>query len=99
MKIGNQTQAGRMFDGLVRGAVFAQADGVVSEHMHHALFHQGSHAQGVARVVGKSQERDRKSVGWGKSVSVRVDLGGRRIIKKTTQYKLYVNDLEHESCT
>src|SRR3546814_14688195 len=25
---------------------------------------------------------DRKSVGWGKSVSVRVDLGGRRIIKK-----------------
>src|SRR3546814_1303343 len=56
MKIGNQTQAGRMFDGLVRGAVFAQADGVVSEHMHHALFHQSSHAQGVARVVGKSQE-------------------------------------------
>src|SRR3546814_12498524 len=27
--------------------------------------------------------RDRKSVVWGKSVSVRVDLGGRRIIKKT----------------
>src|SRR3546814_12705478 len=26
--------------------------------------------------------RDRKSVVWGKSVSVRVDLGGRRIIKK-----------------
>src|SRR3546814_9808759 len=26
---------------------------------------------------------DRKSVVWGKSVSVRVDLGGRRIIKKT----------------
>src|SRR3546814_18513554 len=25
---------------------------------------------------------DRKSVGWGKSVSVRVDLGGRRFIKK-----------------
>src|SRR3546814_17863195 len=28
---------------------------------------------------------DRKSVVWGKSVSVRVDLGGRRIIKKQTQ--------------
>src|SRR3546814_10709557 len=28
---------------------------------------------------------DRKSVGSGKSVSVRVDLGGRRIIKKKTQ--------------
>src|SRR3546814_13973795 len=29
--------------------------------------------------------RDRKSVVKGKSVSVRVDLGGRRIIKKKTQ--------------
>src|SRR3546814_11997649 len=28
---------------------------------------------------------DRKSGVWGKSVSVRVDLGGRRIIKKKTQ--------------
>src|SRR3546814_17904927 len=27
-------------------------------------------------------ERDRKSVVWGKGVSVRVDLGGRHIIKK-----------------
>src|SRR3546814_19779762 len=27
-------------------------------------------------------EADRKSVGWGKSVSVRVDLGGPRLIKK-----------------
>src|SRR3546814_11788587 len=31
--------------------------------------------------------RDRKSVVSGKSVSVRVDLGSRRIIKKKTQYK------------
>src|SRR3546814_14134854 len=30
---------------------------------------------------------DRKSVVSGKSVSVRVDLGGRRIIKKTTRHK------------
>src|SRR3546814_12533565 len=28
------------------------------------------------------QRKDRKSGVWGKSVSVRVDLGGRRIIKK-----------------
>src|SRR3546814_14887835 len=28
---------------------------------------------------------DRKSVGWGKSVSVRVDLGGRRIIKNNNK--------------
>src|SRR3546814_18195088 len=32
-----------------------------------------------------SQFRDRKSVVSGKSVSVRVDLGGRRILKKKTQ--------------
>src|SRR3546814_18266797 len=33
---------------------------------------------------------DRKSVVWGKSVSVRVDLGGRRLIpkKKTIQHKI-----------
>src|SRR3546814_19378609 len=30
---------------------------------------------------------DRKSVVWGKSVSVRVELGGRRIIKKKTKTK------------
>src|SRR3546814_16986315 len=30
---------------------------------------------------------DRKSVVWGKSVSVRVDIGGRRIIKKNTKQK------------
>src|SRR3546814_14206572 len=40
--------------------------------------------QGAARRSG-----DRKSVVEGKSVSVRVDLGGRRIMKKTKrQYKL-----------
>src|SRR3546814_15569567 len=36
--------------------------------------------QGLARA-GK-RRRDRKRVVWGKSVAVRVDLGGRRIIKK-----------------
>src|SRR3546814_17589177 len=33
--------------------------------------------------AGAGRARDRKSVVLGKSVSVRVDLGGRRIIKKT----------------
>src|SRR3546814_19518570 len=33
-------------------------------------------------ILAPSLERDRKSVVKGKSVSVRVDLGGRRIIKK-----------------
>src|SRR3546814_19950559 len=30
----------------------------------------------------RENRQDRKSVGWGQSVSLRVDLGGRRIIKK-----------------
>src|SRR3546814_14671054 len=37
------------------------------------------HVNGVEHVASSP---DRKSVVWGKSVSVRVDLGGRRIIKK-----------------
>src|SRR3546814_10922939 len=43
----------------------------------------------VGQVPGIAIERqDRKSVVWGKSVSVRVDLGGRRIIK----HKKITND-------
>src|SRR3546814_15537125 len=38
--------------------------------------------QGVSRGLAKVLAGDRKSVGEGKSVSVRVGLGGRRIIKK-----------------
>src|SRR3546814_12606837 len=34
------------------------------------------------RQAGRIVHRDRKSVGKGESVSVRVDLGGRRLIKK-----------------
>src|SRR3546814_20578956 len=42
------------------------------------------HAVVVALVDGDlvATDGDRKSVGWGKSVSVRVDLGGRRILNK-----------------
>src|SRR3546814_16910772 len=45
-----------------------------------ALFDQGGDAGGHFL-----RRRDRKSGGEGKSVSVRVDLGGRRIIKKNKQ--------------
>src|SRR3546814_12387780 len=38
--------------------------------------------QFVLEVRRATIQRDRKSVVWGKSVSVRVDLGGRRSIKK-----------------
>src|SRR3546814_20029476 len=54
--------------------------------------------QSAARSVGSFRSKDglfrpaldRKSVVSGKSVSVRVDLGGRRIIKK----KKYINHIE-----
>src|SRR3546814_13013506 len=36
----------------------------------------------------RKTSRERKSVVWGKSVSGRVDLGGRRIIKKTQNTEL-----------
>src|SRR3546814_14797430 len=38
------------------------------------------------RRACRGQGRDRKSVVLGKTVSVRVDLGGRRIIKKKNKY-------------
>src|SRR3546814_11789499 len=37
--------------------------------------------------IGNVPPQDRKSVGSGKSVSVRVDLGGSRIIKKKNKYQ------------
>src|SRR3546814_12115183 len=42
----------------------------------------------------RSSKRDRKSVVEGKSVSVRVDLGGRRIIKKKTLMCISLSDCE-----
>src|SRR3546814_18471822 len=41
-------------------------------------------ADAAGRVVGDQAGPDRKSVVSGKSVSVRVDLGGRRVNKKKT---------------
>src|SRR3546814_17972080 len=43
----------------------------------------GQPARGVHAEIG-SGDGDRQSVGWGKSVSVSVDLGGRRIIQTKT---------------
>src|SRR3546814_15340543 len=44
---------------------------------------------GESRPCFLSSSRDRKSVVKGKSVSVRVDLGGRRIINTQTQQQLH----------
>src|SRR3546814_5543975 len=57
-----------------------------------APFGPGGDGPGVIAsrfAAGRQRDggRDRKSVVWGKSVSVRVDLGGRRIIKKKKQQK------------
>src|SRR3546814_20253152 len=39
-------------------------------------------------------DEDRKRVVWGKSVSVRVDLGGRRIIKKKQQLNMKLHTIK-----
>src|SRR3546814_21049252 len=46
------------------------------------VMHYAVRPRGVADLDEGRQREDRKSVVSGKSVSVRVDLGGRRIIKK-----------------
>src|SRR3546814_15658027 len=47
------------------------------------IYQQPAHAATESIVMSFEREADRKSVVKGKSVSVRVDIGGRRIIKKT----------------
>ena len=56
IEAGNQAQRGGVLDRLVRRAVFAEADGVVREHVDHALLHQRRHADGVAAVVAEGEE-------------------------------------------
>src|SRR3546814_18562901 len=52
--------------------------------------HDGHRSLGLRQVVA-ALSADRKSVVSGKSVSVRVDLGGRRIIKKKQRQQLETN--------
>src|SRR3546814_11773110 len=49
---------------------------------------------GLLGPVLEPREGDRKSVVSGKSVSVRVDLGGRRIIKKKKRRLIYIKTEE-----
>src|SRR3546814_14299435 len=51
-----------------------------------------SGVRSYARSMPRQFVRDRKSVVKGKSVSVRVDLGGCRIIKKNNRYRV---DVKH----
>src|SRR3546814_16696054 len=50
-------------------------------------FHKAGMLGSVANLVAIPLTTDRKSVGEGKSVSVRVDLGGRRLFKKNNKKK------------
>ena len=52
----DQAQAGGVFHRLVGGAVFAQADGVMREHVDDAALHQRGHADRVAAVVAEREE-------------------------------------------
>src|SRR3546814_5590025 len=47
---------------------------------------RGSCGGDAEAAVGRADREDRKSVVWGKGVSVRVDLGGCRILKTTISY-------------
>src|SRR3546814_20108739 len=51
----------------------------------------------LAGEVGEQHEEDRKSVVSGQSVSVRVDLGGRRIIKKKNKNITHTTSIQHKS--
>src|SRR3546814_14474945 len=66
---------------------------------HHAGRHDADRRaldREVEKIARREKEADRKSVVQGKSVSVRVDLGGRRIIKK--QKLTETNDAGDTTC-
>ena len=56
VEVRRATQTGQLLDRLVGRAVFAETNGVVGEHVQHALLHQRGHAHGVARVFHEDQE-------------------------------------------
>src|SRR3546814_14089275 len=106
---GVQTCALPIFGGVVAAGGLGGAAGV-AVHPHSALRHRDLDALGVERVLQPLAElahhrpllgwlglEDRKSVVSGKSVSVRVDLGGSRIIKKKNIQDVYAHGLKSDS--
>src|SRR3546814_13197419 len=75
---------------------------VANHGVEHAqqVTHAGGHghlagfAVGLEARIERLEGRDRKSVVKGKRVSVRVDLGGRRIIKKKKKCATYTTKLK-----
>src|SRR3546814_19573054 len=71
--------------GVLGGLVAESAGGFGGEGFDiAAIFEQLGRVIAVEPFLGTLMAADRKSVGWGKRVSVRVDLGGGRTITKTT---------------
>src|SRR3546814_8059947 len=78
--------------GAVRGQAVEAVIDAADRHRDHFAFELAQargrqhqvvvHVREAAQLLGVEGVADRKSVVTGKSVSVRVDLGGRRIIKK-----------------
>src|SRR3546814_14646527 len=60
-------------------ALFSPSTGIIDSHAYMLALQGEAEAHGVLTALGV--RLDRKSVVQGKGVSVRVDLGGRRIIK------------------
>src|SRR3546814_15608241 len=78
--VGALAQVGELVDPMMGGSV--PADFLQADHVGVDLLQDRDDASHI----------DRKSVASGKSVSVRVDLGGRRIIKKKKNYNSTVSD-------
>src|SRR3546814_17134400 len=77
----------------LKAASERQHEYVTLEHLLSALI-DDEHAAEVMRACGVALEElqsDRKSVVYGRSGSVRVDLGGRRLIKTQKNQKTYCN--------
>ena len=56
IEIGDDAEAADGFDGLMSGAVFADADGVVGEDINYREAGEGGDANGAAAVVGEDEE-------------------------------------------
>src|SRR3546814_18642838 len=61
--------------------------GYAACHWCHVMAHESFENAETAAYLNEHFVKDRKSVVWGKSVSVRVALGGRRISKKKIRSK------------
>src|SRR3546814_17517816 len=63
-------------------AIYLVAMLALGMHLHHGVWSAAQTLGLTDNARARRNAQDRKTVGSGKSVSVRVDLGGRRIIKK-----------------